>query len=136
MFSLFYIIFVCHLPASHSDKIVTLSSANINIFMAKRWWPILIEAWSFLLRLAELPHHSSAFLQYSTTFKRRGTAAFLNTNKFVPTLMHWFSFVMAMVVWKTSHIEDIGRNQKENTWVILLVAFWGNVMGVTKYTEE
>lgn len=36
----------------------------------------------------------------------------------------------------TYQIEDIGRNQKANTWVILLVTFWGDVMRVTKYIEE
>lgn len=54
--------------------IVTLSFENINIFMAKRWWPILIEAWSFLLHLPELPHHSSAFLSLNIPLLSREEA--------------------------------------------------------------
>lgn len=43
---------------------------------------------------------------------------------------------MAMEIGKAYQIEDIGRNQKENTWVILQITLGGNVMEVTKYIKE
>lgn len=42
---------------------------------------------------------------------------------------------MTMEVGKAYEI-DIGRNQKEKTWVILQVTLWGNVTGVTKYVKQ
>ena len=84
-------------------------------------------------------HHNSAFLSifHHSKEKEKETdyrsllPSWIQVAVCPHTATLFTIFVMAMKVQKTYQIEDIGRNQKENTWVILLVAYCGNVMGVS-----
>lgn len=100
--------------------------------------PILNEPWSYLLYLAELkvPFFLSIF--YNSRERDKGHCNFSDADdSFSPAYCtHWVISVMPVEIGKAYQIEDIGRNQKENTWIILQVTLWGNVMGVTKYIKE